>query len=506
MSYAALTIMLVYTLHKGYTMETLKEQNMLYNSNLELLHSFANISINKNNMLYIVLLVSMIVILKKASTITVSTKKKHSMYLVENVVFYTAYYFNTYYIPKKETHFPLHDSVISAIHPILTIAVYIFVMYIVYEKMYSEQQTSKQKKITIIYYLTIFTTLLGSVWASSTEGWGGTWIWDPTEILLLLLILFLMIMLHSKKPYIIHLVYTTVLIMYYQLITKLSISDGIHNFYTNELSTNRYYLSFVVCSIIAILVPALGKKIPKKRSIGISILFLVTTYYALKNYSIINSVYTINVSFFIMLLYFFYISIRSYTFKSIDLYLCIGVLILVQWNAITIQPGIIIVSYLMTHIFWNNKWITWATSHHLSHYSCILILIMNYLEYKNWSSVEPQTILNSTLINGVNTHVELQKINNSTTNHKFFIGHVTLFLEQNSYTDNSEQVKSIYYNFVTTIPNIVMTTLKSTTVDNYTTTMLSTQTLINLFNNKVLLVSYWIILVLYLTIKKNRKW
>lgn len=163
MSYAALTIMLVYTLHKGYTLETLKEGNMLYNSNLEVLHSFANISINKNNMLYIVLMVSMIVILKKASTITVSTKKKYSTYLVENVVFYTAYYFNTYYIPKKENHFPLHDSVISAIHPILTIAVYLFVMYIVYEKMYSEQQVTKQTKITIIYYITIFTTLLGSI-------------------------------------------------------------------------------------------------------------------------------------------------------------------------------------------------------------------------------------------------------------------------------------------------------------------------------------------------------
>jgi hypothetical protein len=63
----------------------------------------------------------------------------------------------------------------------------------------------------------------------------------------------------------------------------------------------------------------------------------------------------------------------------------------------------------------------------------------------------------------------------------------------------------MYYSFFTTIPNIVMTTLKSTTVDNYTTTMLSTQTLINLFNNKVLLASYWIILILYLTLKKNRK-
>jgi hypothetical protein len=162
-SYAALTIMLVYTLHKGYTMETLKDQNMLYSSNLEVLHSFANISINKNNMLYIVLTISLIVILKKTSTTTVNTKNKYSMYLVENVVFYTAYYFNTYYIPKKETHFPLHDSVISAIHPILTISVYIFVIYTVYEKMYSEEQTTKQNKLTIIYYITIFTTLLGSI-------------------------------------------------------------------------------------------------------------------------------------------------------------------------------------------------------------------------------------------------------------------------------------------------------------------------------------------------------
>jgi hypothetical protein len=137
-------------------------------------------------------------------------------------------------------------------------------------------------------------------------------------------------MLHSKTPYIIHIGYTTGLTIYYQLITKLSISGGIHNFYTNELSTNSYYLSFVVCSIIAILVPALGKKILKKKSIGISMLLLVTIYYALKNYNIINSVYTINVSFFIVLLFFFYISLNSYALKNIDIYLYIGVLILFQ--------------------------------------------------------------------------------------------------------------------------------------------------------------------------------
>jgi len=87
-------------------------------------------------------------------------------------------------------------------------------------------------------------------------------------------------------------------------------------------------------------------------------------------------------------------------------------------------------------------------------------------------------------------YVELQKINVSTTSHKFYIGNATLFLEENSDAYNSDQVKSTYYSFFTTIPNIVMTTLNNTTVDNYTTTMLATQTLLNLFNNKVLLASY----------------
>jgi hypothetical protein len=161
-TYAVLVILLVYTLHKGYTMETFKELNMLYDNNLELIYSFANISINKNNMIYILLTISVIAILKNGRH-TAGIKKKHSIYLIESAIFYSGYYFNSYYIPKKEIHFPLHDSAISAVHPILTIIVYIIVLHIVSENLHSEHKRATKSKLTSMYYLTVLTTSLGSI-------------------------------------------------------------------------------------------------------------------------------------------------------------------------------------------------------------------------------------------------------------------------------------------------------------------------------------------------------
>jgi hypothetical protein len=59
-----------------------------------------------------------------------------------------------------------------------------------------------------------------------------------------------MMMIHSTVKYIAGLMYSTIAILYLQLLNKLNISDGIHNFYTNDLSSNIYYLSFVVVSIV----------------------------------------------------------------------------------------------------------------------------------------------------------------------------------------------------------------------------------------------------------------
>lgn len=160
--YAALSILLIYTLHKGYTMETFKELNMLYDNNLEIVYSFANISINKNNLLYIVLIIAVVALLKTGQS-NIGIKKKQSMYLIESAVFYTGYYFNSYYIPKKEMHFPLHDNVISAVHPILTIVIYVMVMHILSERLHNEKQNIKKSKLTIVYYMTVLTTLLGSL-------------------------------------------------------------------------------------------------------------------------------------------------------------------------------------------------------------------------------------------------------------------------------------------------------------------------------------------------------
>ena len=157
---SVLIILTIHTLHKGYTLETFKELNMLYDSNLEILYSFANISINKNNLLYIITILATIFFLKKNSYL-VTNKIKYSLYLNESAIFYTAYYFNTYYIPKKENYFPLHDNFISIIHPILTIITYLLIIYVVYENIYSG--CMGKKKITLTYYITILTTMLGSI-------------------------------------------------------------------------------------------------------------------------------------------------------------------------------------------------------------------------------------------------------------------------------------------------------------------------------------------------------
>jgi hypothetical protein len=500
--YAALSILLIYTLHKGYTMETFKELNMLYDNNLEIVYSFANISINKNNLLYIVLIIAVVALLKTGQS-NIGIKKKQSMYLIESAVFYTGYYFNSYYIPKKEMHFPLHDNVISAVHPILTIVIYVMVMHILSERLHNENKNIEKSKLTIMYYMTVLTTLLGSLWASSTEGWGGIWIWDPTEILLLMLIILFIGMLHSSVNSVIGgTVYSTILILYFQLINKLSISDGIHNFYTNDLSSNAYYLSFIIVSVIVLLIPVMFKKIIKKPKVGIALLFIITVYYALKNYNILNSVSILNISFFTLLLILFYTSTTLHMNNKIELYIVTGIVIVTQYSEVAARPGLIIASYITLYLL-SKKKLAWATANHFIHYAVFVFLIINYLEYKNWNYEDSQNMVNSSIVNQIETHFELQNITNSLLSSKMNIGNNGFFLEIEKYDDISNQGKMYFY---TTIPNIIMLTFRNTTIDSMDLTMLYTHSLINLFNNKVLLTSYWIVVFLYIVLKKDNRW
>jgi hypothetical protein len=484
-------------------METFKELNMLYDNNLELIYSFANISINKNNMIYILLTISVIAILKNGRH-TAGIKKKHSIYLIESAIFYSGYYFNSYYIPKKEIHFPLHDSAISAVHPILTIIVYIIVLHIVSENLHSEHKRATKSKLTSMYYLTVLTTSLGSIWASSTEGWGGVWIWDPTEVLLLLLIIFYMMMIHSTVKYIAGLMYSTIAVLYLQLLNKLNISDGIHNFYTNDLSSNIYYLSFVVVSIVVTSTLLWLKKRVLKNKLGISVFFIIVSYYALKNYNVLNSIYVLNISFLTLLLFLVYTSLNINIKKK--MYVLTGILILSQYIDITTHPGLTIATYILLHILWKQKLRKWPLTNHLTHYACLLLLVLNHLEYKNWNYTDSQTIVNDTIINQIDTYFEMQNLNGSLKSKKCYIGMENIFLEDINNTYNLSQIKNSFYTFFTTFPNIVMVTFQNTTLDNLYVTMLYKQTLINLFNNKALLISYWVVVFLYITIKKDNRW
>lgn len=157
-------------------------------------------------------------------------------------------------------------------------------------------------------------------------------------------------MIHSKNYYIIGTVYSTILVLYYQLLTKLNISDGIHNFYTNDLSSRTYYLSFVICSLLLISISISIKKTYTKNKLSMVLLLLVTTYYALKNYNFLNSINVIGISFFLLLLLFFYTSISTISNKKNELYYCIGFFIIMQTGSIAIQPGLILASYIIMYI------------------------------------------------------------------------------------------------------------------------------------------------------------
>lgn len=505
--YSVIIIMMVLTLHKGYTLETFKELNMRYDNNLEVLYSFANISINKNNILYIVIVLATLFFLKNKNLL-LTNEIQYSIYLTDSAIYYTSYYFNTYYIPKKENYFPLHDNFISVIHPFLTIITYVLIIYLMYEKTHTENGRLGKKKITLTYYITIFTTLLGAIWASSTEGWGGVWIWDPTEILILLLIIFLITLIHSKKYYILGAVYSTILVLYYQLLTKLNISEGIHNFYTNDLSSSAYYLSFILCSLLLIKIPASIKKIYVKSKLNMSIVLLVTTCYALKNYNLLSTVTVIGISFFLLLLLFFYTSTSTTYNKGKELYYLVGGYIILQSEVphATIQPGLVVVSYITLYILWKRKILAWSTINHLLHFFILLTLMLNYIDYKNWSYIEAQTIVDNIVVSQTDSYMSLQNASIAILSKQVYLRETSFFLEIVKESTENVSEKTQFHTFFTTLLDLVMITLKSTAIDSFNDTMLYNTTLLNLFNNKALLTSYWVIIFMYITIKKDTRW
>ena len=99
--------------------------------------------------------------------------------------------------------------------------------------------------------LLLFTLLLGGFWANQLNTWGGWWVWDSSETLLLVWLLLISTYIHSKEAsryssYLLALVVIMYIISLSSiLLNKLWVQDSLHTFFSNSsshLPVIHYYL------------------------------------------------------------------------------------------------------------------------------------------------------------------------------------------------------------------------------------------------------------------------
>ena len=81
---------------------------------------------------------------------------KRGLFFLENIIFYSTYNYNVYYILKKNNNFALHENIISLIHPLITISTIILLLSIITKK-------NNKEKILKVYYMITLSLFLGSI-------------------------------------------------------------------------------------------------------------------------------------------------------------------------------------------------------------------------------------------------------------------------------------------------------------------------------------------------------
>ncbi len=394
---------------------------------LELLNKVSNIVINNNNYYILLLILITLIIHCVWSSGTYNNNNiyiehiNNSVSILEHGVFFCSYSYIIFYCIKTNTYYPLYDNILYVIHPvILTCSIVLFflltlqkILFRYFKVRHSLKQTILIKKST--FYLLSTSIILGGLWATVSDGWGGFWSWDPSEIILLIVLLVLINELHTSNTssnisvnYIVVCIYTTV--------TKLNILPGIHNFINID---NHVIWLITTCSII----------------LGL-FLAIITTYSVIstnsyKSYGLVTVIFIlfISASCFIFMIekkstglnlfewsfllnttqyiIFFFVITHIFKFKELCFTLIlIEICLIYGWNyyfnlfrLVQIIIIVISLSYVNTKYLLELKWV--AISHIIPAVS-IVVIVATYLIVKEvkvsitdeWQSLFKQLYIN----------------------------------------------------------------------------------------------------------------
>ena len=340
----------------------------------------------------------------------------------------------------------LNNSLIG-IHPLLIILLYSLILYnlnyiISFTKTSIFNKKKESNTIVILYYLSIISILLGSLWASEIFGWGGWWFWDPIEIISFLFFLIVFYSIHISSESAILYKYLSFLLVFVLLFLRANLSSGLHVFfffdffsqidliiyfiitgflfiiylyigYSNIFIKNKivdlFYLYYFLIFII-ILLPIIktfyenfvfNYSIEELNTIHISMLsILIVILLYLKNHNIVS--YNIFLLVNIILLLFNYVWYMPYLFLFIILYHSIYKMIVYYNNRINLSH---IVSYISMIL--------------LVYYYCTQVSISYNLAYKYIYMLDYRILINQVnIINMYNyiyyyiNNINLHYINN----------------------------------------------------------------------------------------------
>jgi len=489
-----------FSLFKIIGIEVFTESNIYYEKNLELIYSLANIAINSTFLLYVIYIIVSIDLLKK-KTILKYQNTKRGLFFLENIIFYSTYNYNVYYILKKNNNFALHENIISLIHPLITISTIILLLSIITKK-------NNKEKILKVYYMITLSLFLGSIWATSTEGWGGMWVWDPTEITLLLLSFFVLLLIHSrfflsKKKLMLYWI-IPVFFFYYQ-ITKLNLVSGIHNFYVNEISKFTQYSLFIfMLSIINMLIILKLHRIIKMQSINqymVVLTFLATIIFFIKNNNLHTNNYIIDLITYNYFIYIFVINMLIYFVyqqKNILWYTLYINSILFLLILIDLKNTIIIIFFIVKLIdIKTNSIHKWALYNHTIHWITLLILICSYIQFKTYNFENTDIFLENVFFKTHFSKYTFQEIN--LTNNllsKQVINDTTYFIiNKSNNLFMIENTQSYFNNYSTSLIDLLTISIEKKNLLNFS------KSEVNLYIQKFIFISFWFFLIIYLKIK-----
>lgn len=504
---SVLTIIILLTLFilvKKVDIQLLLETNISYNSNTELLYVMSNVAINSVFFLLIIHLV-LVVFKSNAHSYLELQNTKYSAFLVESAIFYAMYTYNVYYLMHKEYTFLLHDNIISLVHPFITISAVIIITISMYSK-------KKASLLTTSYYTILTAIILGMFWAATTEGWGGAWAWDPTEIIILILAVAILTVLHFKKRAY-HLTYYWMLpvLFYYVSINKLSLVSGIHNFYLNNTSkvTHTYYfIGAIFIYIVFIFIKSGTLKNNGARNYFTSVLIITTIVFFIRNYNWWSNCFIFNQltiqNIIVIIATAILVSITTHHIRTVlcvtILACCMLVTLVVQAYPTPVILYVIIAWVLMTRLRVSN----WAFINHVTHFTMGVVILYNYTEFT--SNINPYLIsyyhdnlltysFNETIQQKMKSSYLLSKtknVNDSTFHNETWM-RTSFWLEQ---------TKNTLYQFQTNLVSVVATSISSPYDYNTYPIQIYVAHTVNSFSNKVILIIYWLLLFSYV----KQKW